>query len=191
MGKGKIVGEKIKNLRESKNITSKDLAKEAELSEEQLAAIEQDGLMPSLGPLVKIARALGVRLGTFLDDDDSTGPVVCRKDKSQESISLSNGSTSARKHMNYFSLAGSKSGRQMEPFIINIDACTEKDFILSSHEGEEFIYVLEGAIEINYGKDIFVLEEGDSIFYDSIVSHHVHSDCLKGAKILAVVYSPL
>jgi len=191
MGKGKIVGEKIKALRESKSITIQDLAKQADLSEEQLVVIEQDGVMPSLAPLIKIARVLGVRLGTFLDDDDSIGPVVCRKDKSEAGISFSNGSTSARKHMNYFSLAGAKSGRHMEPFIINIAACQEKDFILSSHEGEEFIYVLEGSIEINYGKDNFVLEEGDSIFYDSIVEHHVHGDCLKGAKILAVVYSPL
>jgi transcriptional regulator with XRE-family HTH domain len=190
MGKGKIVGAKIKSLRESKSLSLADLAQQTELSEEQMVAIEQDGLMPSLGPLVKIARVLGVRLGTFLDDDDSLGPVVCRKDKSKESISFSNNSVSARKHMNYFSLAGSKSGRHMEPFIINIEACKEKDFILSSHEGEEFIYVLEGAIEINYGKEKYVLEEGDSIFYDSIVAHHVHGDCMSGAKILAVVYSP-
>jgi transcriptional regulator with XRE-family HTH domain len=191
MGRGKIVGEKIKALRESKNISLKELAEQTCLSEEQLLVIEQDGIMPSLGPLIKIARVLGVRLGTFLDDDDSTGPVVCRKDKSHGSISFSNGSTNARKHMNYFSLAGAKSGRQMEPFIINIDACVEKDFILSSHEGEEFIYVLEGAIEINYGKEVYQLEEGDSIFYDSIVEHHVHGGCVNGAKILAVVYSPL
>lgn len=188
MGKGKIVGDKIKSLRESKNISVKSLAEEADLSEEQLMAVEQEGVMPSLAPLVKIARALGVRLGALLDDDDSTGPVVCRKEVSQEKTGSID---STRRHMTYFSLAGNKSGRQMEPFIINLDACVEKDFILSSHEGEEFLYVLNGAVEINYGEEIFVLEEGDSIFYDSIVEHHVHGDCVRGAKILAVVYSPL
>lgn len=191
MGKGKVIGGKIKTLRESKNVSIEQLAERADLTVEQISTLENSEIMPSLAPLIKVSRALGVRLGTFLDDDDTLGPVVCRKDKSQESISFSNGSVDARKHMNYFSLAGAKSGRQMEPFMITIQACVEKDFVLSSHEGEEFIYVLEGSIEINYGKEIYTLNAGDSIFYDSIVEHHVHGDCQTGAKILAVVYSPL
>ena len=191
MGKGIVIGNKIKALRESKNMTIEQLADQAGLSLEQLVTLEDSEVLTALAPLIRVSRALGVRLGTFLDDDDSLGPVVCRKDESEESISFSNNKTSARRHMNYYSLAKSKSGRHMEPFIINIPACTAKDFIMSSHEGEEFIYVLEGAIKINYGKKTYNLFEGDSIFYDSIVEHHVEGDCEKGAKILAVVYSPI
>ena len=62
--------------------------------------------------------------------------------------------------------------------------------MLSSHEGEEFIYVLEGCIEINYGKDVYVLTQGDTIYYDSIVNHNVHAGSNCTAKILAVVYAP-
>ena len=61
---------------------------------------------------------------------------------------------------------------------------------LSSHEGEEFIYVLEGQIEVIYGKDTFTIEEGDSIFYDSVVPHHLHASGEKASKILAVLYTP-
>lgn len=93
--------------------------------------------------------------------------------------------------MNYYSLAGSKAERHMEPFVIDIAPAREMDFIMSSHEGEEFIMVLEGILEISYGKTTYILEEGDSIYYDSIVPHHVHSYEGKPAKILAVVYSPL
>ena len=79
----------------------------------------------------------------------------------------------------------------MEPFIIDIQPSVSKDFILSAHEGEEFIYVLSGEIEINYGKAVYHLQEGDSIFYDSIVEHHVHAHKEKGAKILACTdYKP-
>ena len=92
--------------------------------------------------------------------------------------------------MEYYSLAGQKAGRHMEPFIIEIQPSVTKDFILSAHEGEEFIYVLSGEIEINYGKGVYHLQEGDSIFYVSFVEHHVHAHKEKGAKILAVVYSP-
>jgi glyoxylate utilization-related uncharacterized protein len=125
-----------------------------------------------------------------LDDNDEIGPVVSRKDEAEESISFSNGAVSEKKHMVYSSLAKEKSGRHMEPFIIHVKECGEKDFIMSSHEGEEFIYVLEGCIEINYGKEVYTLKEGDSIYYDSIVEHHVHASCESDAKILAVVYSP-
>ncbi len=80
----------------------------------------------------------------------------------------------------------------MEPFIIRIDPKKEEvDFVLSSHEGEEFIYCLEGVLEITYGNEVYVLEEGDSIYYDSIVVHHVHAADEQGAKILAVVYTPI
>ena len=65
------------------------------------------------------------------------------------------------------------------------------DFVLSSHEGEEFIMVMEGIMEISYGKNTYLLEEGDSIYYDSIVPHHVHAYEGQAAKILAVIYTPI
>ena len=71
-----------------------------------------------------------------------------------------------------------------------IDILCENRFELSSHEGEEFIYVLAGALEINYGKKTYRVETGDSIYYDSIVPHHVHAADGKDAKILAVIYAP-
>ena len=77
----------------------------------------------------------------------------------------------------------------MEPFIIDINPTVETDFVQSSHEGEEFIYVLSGTIEIKYGKSVHILSEGDSIYYDSVVDHHVHAANGAQAKILAVVYA--
>ena len=139
MDTSKIVGEKIKALREDKSISIEELAQRSGLAIEQVERIENNIDIPSLAPLIKIARVLGVRLGTFLDDQDEVGPVVC----------------------------------------------------LSSHEGEEFIMVMEGIMEISYGKNTYLLEEGDSIYYDSIVPHHVHAYEGQAAKILAVVYTPI
>ena len=81
--------------------------------------------------------------------------------------------------------------RHMEPFIIDVMPTEDTDFVLSSHEGEEFIMVMEGIMEISYGKNTYLLEEGDSIYYDSIVPHHVHAYEGQAAKILAVVYTPI
>ena len=187
-----IVGSKIKGLRESKNLSVSEIAERSGLSIEQINSIETDESLPSLGPLIKIARALGVRLGTFMDDNDSIGAGVCRAaDRERaKSISVSNYAVDARKHMEYHPLAQQKAGRHMEPFIIDINPTDKLDYQLSAHEGEEFIYVMEGEVELVYGKEIYVLEQGDTIYYDSIVKHHLHGAPGKSAKILALVYIP-
>ena len=76
MDTSKIVGEKIKSLRESQSISMEELAQRSGLAIEQIERIENNIDLPSLAPLIKIARVLGVRLGTFLDDQDENGPVV-------------------------------------------------------------------------------------------------------------------
>lgn len=187
-----VVGSKIRSIRESKGLSLEEIAERSGLSLEQITSIETDQNLPSLGPLIKIARALGVRLGTFMDDNDALGPIVTRaKDReADKSISFSNDATDARKHMEYHPLAQHKAGRHMEPFIIDINPENTLNYQLSAHEGEEFIYVMEGQIELEYGKEKYLLYEGDSIYYDSIVKHHLHGAPGKSAKILAVVYIP-
>ncbi|KAA6335561.1 HTH-type transcriptional regulator SinR [termite gut metagenome] len=191
MDANKTVGGKIQTLRESKSITIEELTERSGLTLEQVERIENNIDIPSLAPLIKIARVLGVRLGTFLDDHDEIGPVICRKKEASKSISFSNNAVQSRKHMEYRSLSSSKADRHMEPFLIDVTPTDITDFALSSHEGEEFIMVMEGIMEICYGKNTHILEEGDSIYYDSIIPHHVHSYQGKAAKILAVVYTPL
>lgn len=192
MDSTQIVGEKIKSLRETREISVAELAERTGLSVEQIERIEKNIDIPSLAPLIKIARALGVRLGTFLDDQDEMGAVVCRKQETADAtISFSNNAVDARTHMHYHSLSKSKADRHMEPFIIDIEAVGDAGYELSSHEGEEFVYVMEGAIEVCHGKKKYVIEAGDTIYYDSIVPHHLHGYQGQAAKILAVVYTPI
>ncbi len=187
-----IIGEKIQSLRIAKEISIQELAERTGLAEEQISRIETNVDIPSLAPLIKIARALGVRLGTFLDDvTDESGAVICRKGKSDTSISFSNNAIDARQHMCYHSLSRSKTDRHMEPFIVDILPDQNSQFNLSAHEGEEFIMVLEGTVEINYGKNTYRLEKGDTIYYDSIIPHHVHAFQGQAAQILAVIYTPI
>ena len=79
----------------------------------------------------------------------------------------------------------------MEPFIVDVEPTEETHFSLSSHKGEEFIYVMEGTIEVCHGKKCHLIKAGDSIYYDSIVPHHVHGYQGQAAKILAVIYTPI
>lgn len=186
-----LIGERIKNLRESKSVSVKEMSERTELDIKQIEKIEQSEDIPSLASLIKIARVLGVRPGTFLDDHDESGPIVTRKEEHDKKPGFSTKDTSSHRHMDYYPLSLAKAGRHMEPFIIEIESVPEGiDFITSSHEGEEFIFCLNGVVEIKYGTETYRLEEGDSIYYDSIVPHHVHAGNSLGAKILAVVYTP-
>ena len=186
----KNVGHKITLIRHQKNISTNELAERCGFSAAMMEQIEQNETIPSLGHLIKVARALGVRLGTFLDDMDQLGPVITRNGDMKKGSSFSNKNSTASLNLDFFPLASDKSGRHMEPFIVEINPTADSDFVQSSHEGEEFIYVLSGTIEIRYGKNVYTLSEGDSIYYDSVVDHHVHSADDSPAKILAVVYAP-
>ncbi|HQB28025.1 MAG TPA: cupin domain-containing protein [Paludibacter sp.] len=186
-----IIGKKITTLCADKNISFETLAELSGLKKEQIQIILDSDNIPSLAPLIKIARALGVRLGTFLDDSTALGPVVYKKAENINPVTFSSQLSSANSHLDFTALASKKSGRAMEPFLITVTTdCSQKP-VLSSHEGEEFIYVLEGSIKIIYGKDVYVVHAGESIYYDSIVEHLVTSNECEPAKILAVVYTPL
>jgi len=185
------VGGKIKQVRELKNISIDDLAQRSNLEVEQLQGIENNKIVPAISPLLRIARALSVRLGTFLDDNEQLGPVVCRCDDKKKTESLSNQTVDARANLNFFSMAKGKSGRHMEPFMVEVKSDDQTAKAASSHEGEEFLFVLSGQVKLQYGNENYVLNEGDSIYYDSIVEHRLSSAPDQTAKVLAVVYTPL
>jgi len=185
------IGAKITTLRESLQLSREELAERCDCSIATIAGLEGGDIAPSLAPLIKITRALGVRLGTLLDDDSHVGPVVTRKDTAEEVARLKSLETSSDGGvLDFFSLAEGKTSRHMEPFMIAVNPADSDGHSLSSHEGEEFIFVLNGEIEIEYGKDTYVLAPGDSIYYDSIVPHQVRAHGDVAARILAVVYAP-
>jgi transcriptional regulator with XRE-family HTH domain len=184
------LGEKVRSIRESRSMTADQLAERADLAPELVAQIESGSLIPSLSPLIRIARSLGVRLGTFLDDEAHVGPVLSRKGGQETIVRFSGRESPGRSDLDFFSLAANKAGRHMEPFLIDIHPGSAQGVRPSTHEGEEFIYVLSGEIEVLYGKDIYRLKTGDCIYYDSIVPHHVHSARDAEAKVVAVIYAP-
>ncbi len=184
------LGEKVRSIRESRSMTAEQLADRADLDAEHVRQIESGALIPSLSPLIRIARALGVRLGTFLDDQEQVGPVISRAGAHEAVVRFSGRERPNRSDLDFFSLAANKTGRHMEPFLIDIHPASAQDAQASTHEGEEFVYVLSGEVEIEYGKDTYRLRPGDSIYYDSIVPHHVHSAGDQEAKVIGVVYAP-
>jgi len=191
-------GSKIRQIREQRDITVDQLAELSQVGSQLIHQLEDGLLAPSLAPLMKIARSLGVRLGTFLDDAPQSGPVVVSGGHSEKVLRFSGDrEASDRNSLDFFSLAAEKKDRHMEPFLITVRPGEPtapgdtKNLNLSEHEGEEFIYVLEGTITVHYGKETYELAAGDSIYYDSVVPHYVHNTGEKKSRILAVIYAPM
>jgi len=183
------IGHKIKKFRELEEVSLEELAARSGLDKDYVLAVEDDEMQPSLGPLLKISRALGTRLGTFLDDTVSQDPLIIRLEEREEESSLLKGSEKPNS-LRFFSLGRGKSDRRMEPFYIEIYPESAVDKKLSSHEGEEFIVVVSGEVKIIYGQETYILKPGDSIYYNSVVPHNVSSGKNKPAEIYAVLYFP-
>jgi transcriptional regulator with XRE-family HTH domain/quercetin dioxygenase-like cupin family protein len=187
-------GERITELRNTYSISRDVLAERSGIPVDLIAKIEDEGHIPDLAPLIKIARALGVRLGTLLDDHEQLGPVITRSGEAAASSRFTTGLPEAvtgtgHQGLSFKALAADKNGRHMEPFIVDIepDAVQEK----SAHEGEEFIHILSGNLKLEYGTVSETLKAGDSVYYDSIVPHRVISADSQPVKILAVIYTPV
>ena len=187
-------GERITELCKTYSVSRETLAERSGVSIDLIRRIEEGGHIPDLAPLVKISRALGVRLGTLLDDHEKLGPVITRAGSADEAVRFKTGLSSENKSqdhegLSFKALAPDKNSRHMEPFIVDIDPRADQK--KSTHEGEEFIYVLSGILNVDYGQDNHKLNTGDSIYYDSIVPHRVMSADGNNARILAVIYTPV
>ena len=178
------IGKRIKTYREKLQMSVDNLAERTSLPISLIEEIEGGNLSPALGVMVKLSRALGQRVGTFMDDQIVKDPVITRSAAREEGVAGHKGKTQG--HYRYHALGAGKADRHMEPFFIQITPT--EDRATSSHEGEEFVVVVAGEVELVYGKETYVLKEGDTMYYNSLVPH-----CLSAvggdAKIYAVIYT--
>ena len=190
------MGNKIRTLREAHGLSVEELAERSGLDAQVIEELESGTAATSLAPLIKLTRALGVRLGTLTDDEAQLGPVFTDADAMEAGTFVRTfGTVSDAGDLNYFSLAAGRPSRHIDPFVITIAPSGETTHELKGHEGEEFLYGLEGEIEIEYGHGengkVYTLGPGESMYYDSIVPHQVRAHEGQTAKFLAVVYTPV
>jgi len=183
------IGKRINKYMVNKGLTLEEMARQTSLDRQFLQSLIDDDIYPSLGPLLKISRALGLRLGTLLDDQMGQDPLIVRKESRTQELVTHKGANNPA-DLTFHSLGKGKADRHMEPFFIEVFPESADSKIPSSHEGEEFIMVTSGEIEIFYGNKTYILSKGDSIYYNSIVPHYVccHGDMI--STIVAVVYIP-
>ncbi len=182
------VGEKIKALREQRGLSLKELADLTGFSTALLSQMENHLVSPSLGTIIKLAGAFGVKVGDFLGETEGEPFTIVRKDE-RKKVSRFASKDGVKYGYSYESLGFEKKDRHMEPFIVTLEPATVKTSKTSVHEGEEFIFVLEGEMEVILGDHTDILYPGDSIYYDSTIPHRVQCHQDKITKILAVLYA--
>ena len=182
------LGTRVRKFRETQEITREQLAGLTGLSLITIEDLEERNIYPSIAPLQKVARALNVRLGTFMDDVQCKEPIIVRQGEREQDLTMQRSRGKSASYQ-YCSLGKGKSDRNMEPFYIEIAPEPVEDQQMSSHQGEEFVAVTRGKLKIVYGRETHILESGDTAYYNSIVPHYVGAEG-GPCSIYAVLYYP-
>jgi transcriptional regulator with XRE-family HTH domain len=178
------IGKRIRILREEKGISLDELSNMTGFDVELLSNIENNIVQPQLGTVIRLSKALDSAFGRLISGIGNRIYSITRKDE-QKVVSRSTAKKGKKQVYIYKSLAPEVKGRHMEALIVQLEENPDKE--VSVHDGEEFIYVLDGIVVLNIGEETFDLKPGDSAYYLSTTPHLVASKKGK-ATILAVLY---
>ncbi|MBE6915243.1 MAG: cupin domain-containing protein [Ruminococcaceae bacterium] len=183
----KDVAERIKNLREAKGFSPEELAKLTDISTEDYLVLEQGETDFSFTFIYKCARACGVDVVDLLEGTSSTLSSFTVTRKGQ-------GAKILKKHgVVYDNLAPKFKGKLAEPFLVTFPYLEEEQnapMKLNSHKGQEFDVIVKGSLKVQVGNHVEVLNEGDSIFYNSTLPHGMIAVSEGGCEFYAVVLNP-
>jgi len=184
------LGNKIRSLRKTRALTLQEVSHLTGLSKPLLSQIENNIAAPPIATLIKISTALGVKISHFFQDPEMNDRiVVVRKDERYSVKKLFHHKDESKVGYRWESLAYPMVGKQMEPFIVEIEPRKEDELLYNDHTGEEFHFVMEGRVEFRTAEQTHVLEKGDSLYFDSSIPH-----ALRGvdgmAKSLIIIYAP-
>ena len=181
------VGKRIRQVREKKGLSLEDIFKRTDIDVTLLSRIEEGEVTPPLGTIIKPAKALEMKMGFFISGkEDQAYTIVRREDR--KAVSRYDAKRVKHYGYEYRSLAPHKQNRHMDPFLVTLEP-SETEEERSAHDGQEFIFVLQGVMEVRLVEEIHVLLPGDAIYYDSTVPHLVKCHGEETTMILAVLYT--
>lgn len=178
---GKLVpiGKRIKKVRTQKKITFDRMANETGFSADYLKKVEAGDTIPPVGTILQISRALGIDSDFFLKEEDSS---------LQEKRTKAH--TKRTENYAYTNLTPGAEHKHLKAFQVKIEAMREHKGVGYQHEGEEFIYVVSGKIEVAVGDHLNTLKKGESLHFNSSIKHKLKNIGKKDAELVVVVYSP-
>ena len=178
------IGSRVRKLRESKGLSLAELSNLTGFDEALLDKIEQQEVYPQLGTAIRLSKALDSAFGRLVSGVGDRLYSITRRQE-ERVVARSTGRAGTQKLYTYKSLAPEVKGRHMEALLVQLEENPSGE--LSVHDGEEFIYVLEGTVTMQVGEDRFDLAPGDSVYYLSTTPHLIAAKSGQ-AQILAVLY---
>ena len=178
-------GHKLRAVREKRGYSVAELAAKTGIEVDALARLEAGEAFLPLGQLIRLSKALSLKMSDVISTGEEAFTIVRAGERSR--FSRFGKAKQASHGYEYESLAPDKKDRMMEPFIVTLQPAASDE--PSSHDGQEFIFVLDGEMEVMVEGTRDVLRPGDAIYYDSTSMHLVKAHGDKPAKILAVLVS--
>ena len=178
------IGDRIKKCRNDKGLSLRDLATMVDLSASFLSQIEQGKASPSIENLKKIANSLDVRVSYLIEDEEiKKNTDVMRKEDRRYVESIDSNTKIAL-------LTSSNIEKDMEPILYEIGPKGESGRNFFNHPGEEFIFILEGCLDVYIEDTVHSLNEGDSLYFKSNENHRFKNNSNKLTRALWIVTPP-
>ena len=178
------IGERIKKKRNEKGFSLRELAGKVDLSASFLSQIEQGKASPSIEILKKIANYLEVKVSYLIEEEDEAlGSFHIKKEDRKYVESIDSKTSIAL-------LTSSKIEKNMEPIMYEIKPGGESGRGFFNHNGEEFIYIVEGTLDIYIEDQLTTLNEGDSFYFKSSLNHRFKNNGKKLTKAIWIVTPP-
>lgn len=175
------LGKKVKKLRKQQNMTLKELSEKTNLSVGFLSQLERGLSTVAIDSLDVIAKALGVDLTYFINPQDDKKDKIVLKSYEQATIEVVN------EKFIYQQLTSDIKNKSMLPRLVEILPMEETENLMTyPHEGEEFIYVIEGILTLFVNNQKYELYPGDSAYYKSTIPHNWANYTSKKVKILSI-----
>ncbi|HYQ58426.1 MAG TPA: XRE family transcriptional regulator [Draconibacterium sp.] len=166
MPKSLYIGTRIRHFRKLQKRTIQEIANTCGLSKSMVSKIETNSVIPSVATLVKIAKALGVNVSVLMEENEIRSSVFIPV---QQAIS---GITKTNRGYKIYPFASEYKDKVMQPILFVANKGEVKEHQLT-HDGEEFIYVLEGEVVVEVGEKRYTLQKGDSVYFNSEINHSV------------------
>jgi len=185
-----VFGKRLKKLRKQKSMTIAELAASANTAPSTISKVENGLISPTYDVITKLAKGLNASLGSIVSEqeeisgDEENTPVLGRMTVSREA----SGDLIETPEYDYHYLCSDLRKKKMVPIIAHIKAHSLEEFgELYRHDGEEYLYVLEGEIEVftEFYRSV-TLKKGDSVYLDSNMGHGYISTSKKDALVISV-----
>jgi transcriptional regulator with XRE-family HTH domain len=183
------MGARIKQFREKSHRTLDDLAEQTGIDREVLSRIETNEFIPPLATLFKLANALDVDIVNFFQERTGGEKVAITRRDERVRIGRRTHHRQGEVDYIYEALEIKQNFRHMDPFMVEFPLQDISEMVFNSHEGEEFLHVFKGTVEFRSTDRVEVLNAGDSIYFQSDVSHSFRSLGEVPAKAIAVIWS--